>query len=307
MSESRLLPVPDGLEGVRADAGIARLLGFSRSFAAEVIDAGGVRVNGAVVDKSHRLAAGDLLEVEWTPRQEPTVVAAEVPGLSIVHEDEDLVVVDKPPGVVAHPALGWDGPTVLGALAAAGIAVSRLGPVERAGIVHRLDAGTSGLMVVAKSDRAYTELKRMFHDREVDKIYQALAQGHPDPSSGTIDAPIGRQPGAEWKFGITAEGKHAVTHYETIEAFPYASLLRIKLETGRTHQIRVHFAAQRHPLAGDALYGADPVLAARLGLSRQWLHAVELSFRHPGTGREVSFSSPPAPDLVAALEILAGE
>jgi 23S rRNA pseudouridine1911/1915/1917 synthase len=232
------------------------------------------------------------------------VIARAVPDLRIVYDDDDFVVVDKPIGVAAHPSVGWDGPTVLGALAAAGFRVATSGAAERAGIVHRLDAGTSGLMVVAKSERAYTELKRQFHDREVSKIYHAIVQGHPDPLSGTIDAPIGRHPGSSWKFAVTAEGKQSVTHYETLEAFPGASLLEIHLETGRTHQIRVHMAAQRHPCVGDAMYGADPTLSARLGLTRQWLHAMRLGFRHPGTGEMVEYQSHYPDDLQHALDVL---
>ena len=302
--ESRSLPVPDGLAGERVDAGLAKLLGFSRSFAAEVAEAGGVTVNGAVVGKSDRLSADAWLSVEWQPRQAPVVVPIAVPDLAVVYDDDDFVVVDKPVGVAAHPSVGWDGPTVLGALAAAGFRISTSGASERAGIVHRLDAGTSGLMVVAKSERAYTELKRQFHDREVSKIYHAVVQGHPDPLAGTIDAPIGRHPGSSWKFAVVADGKASVTHYETLEAFPAASLLEIHLETGRTHQIRVHMAAQRHPCVGDAMYGADPRLSARLGLTRQWLHAKRLGFRHPSTGEYVEFESGYPADLQHALDVL---
>ena len=302
--ESRSLPVPDGLAGERVDAGLAKLLGFSRSFAAEVAEAGGVTVDGAAVGKSDRLSAGTWLSVEWQPRQAPVVVPIAVPDLGIVYDDDDFVVVDKPVGVAAHPSVGWDGPTVLGALAAAGFRISTSGASERAGIVHRLDAGTSGLMVVAKSERAYTELKRQFHDREVTKIYHAVVQGHPDPLAGTIDAPIGRHPGSSWKFAVTADGKSSVTHYETLEAFPAASLLEIHLETGRTHQIRVHMAAQRHPCVGDTMYGADPKLSARLGLTRQWLHAKRLGFRHPSTGEYVEFESGYPADLQHALDVL---
>jgi 23S rRNA pseudouridine1911/1915/1917 synthase len=302
--ESRSLPVPDGLAGERVDAGLAKLLGFSRTFAADVAEAGGVTIDGVVMQKSDRLAAGAWLEVEWQPREPVTVTATAVSDLGIVYEDDDLVVVDKPVGVAAHPSVGWEGPTVLGALAAAGIRVSTAGAAERAGIVHRLDAGTSGLMVVAKSDRAYTELKRQFHDREVEKIYHAVVQGHPDPLAGTIDAPIGRHPGSSWKFAVTADGKNSVTHYETLEAFPGASLLEIHLETGRTHQIRVHMAAQHHPCVGDAMYGADPTLSARLGLTRQWLHAMKLGFRHPTTGAQVEFESKYPADLQHALDVL---
>jgi 23S rRNA pseudouridine1911/1915/1917 synthase len=302
--ESRSLAVPDGLEGSRVDAGLSKLLGFSRTFAAEVAEAGGVRIDGSIAQKSDRLSAGAWIEVEWQPREPVTVVATPVSDLAIVHQDDDLVVVDKPVGVAAHPSVGWDGPTVLGALAAAGIQVATAGAAERAGIVHRLDAGTSGLMVVAKSDHAYVELKRQFHDREVVKIYHAVVQGHPDPLTGTIDAPIGRHPGSSWKFAVTADGKSAVTHYETLEAFPGASLLEIHLETGRTHQIRVHLAAQRHPCVGDAMYGADPTMSARLGLARQWLHAMRLEFRHPATGEIVGFESTYPADLQHALDVL---
>jgi 23S rRNA pseudouridine1911/1915/1917 synthase len=302
--ESRRLPVPDGLAGERVDAGLAKLLGFSRTFAAEVAESGGVSLDGVVAHKSDRLVAGSWLEVEWQDRAPVTVVATPVDNLRIVYQDEDLVVVDKPVGVAAHPSVGWDGPTVLGALAASGVRVSTEGAAERAGIVHRLDAGTSGLMVVAKSDRAYSDLKRQFHDREVTKIYHAVVQGHPDPLAGTIDAPIGRHPGSSWKFAVTADGKNSVTHYDTLEAFPSASLLEIHLETGRTHQIRVHMAAQRHPCVGDAMYGADPTLSARLGLSRQWLHAMKLGFTHPTTGESVEFESTYPADLQHALDVL---
>jgi 23S rRNA pseudouridine1911/1915/1917 synthase len=302
--ESRSLPVPDGLAGERADSALAKLLGFSRSFAAEVIEAGGVTIDGEPVDKSERLRAGTWLEVSWTPRREPTIVPVRVPGFTVVHDDDHLIVIDKPVGVAAHPSVGWEGPTVLGALAGAGVRVATAGAPERAGIVHRLDAGTSGLMVVAKSDLAYSALKRAFHDHEVTKIYHAVVQGHPDPSDGTIDAPIGRHPGARWKFAVTAEGKPSVTHYRTLEAFRSASLLRVNLETGRTHQIRVHLAAQRHPCVGDAMYGADPTITARLGLTRQWLHAVELGFRHPATHQRVVFRTEYPADLQHALDLL---
>jgi len=213
-------------------------------------------------------------------------------------------VIDKPVGVAAHPSLGWSGPDVLSHLAGAGFRISTSGVPERRGIVQRLDVGTSGLMVVAKSERAYTILKRAFRSRSVDKIYHALVQGHPDPFTGTIEAPIGRQPGGEYKMAVMHGGRHSVTHYDTLEAFVAATLLEIKLETGRTHQIRVHMAAIRHPCVGDPMYGADPVLAAKLGLRRQWLHAVRLGFVHPMSGEEMQFESPYPPDLQHALEVV---
>jgi len=302
--ESRALPVPDGLVGERVDAAIAKLLGFSRTFAAEVAEAGGVTLDGIVLGKGDRLRADGWLEVSWESKQPIAVVPVVVTDLGIVYDDDDFVVIDKPIGVAAHPSIGWEGPTVLGALAGAGFRISTSGAAERAGIVHRLDVGTSGLMVVAKSERAYTELKRQFHDREVEKIYHAIVQGHPDPLAGTIDAPIGRHPGSSWKFAVTADGKPSVTHYETLEAFPYASLLEVHLESGRTHQIRVHMAAQRHPCIGDAMYGADPTISARLGLTRQWLHAKQLGFTHPGTGDRVVFETEYPTDLQHALDLL---
>jgi 23S rRNA pseudouridine1911/1915/1917 synthase len=304
MPEQRSLPVPDGLDGARVDAGVAKLLGFSRSFAAEIAEAGGVVLDGKVLEKSDRLNSGGWIEISWKPKAAVEVVPVTVPDLAVVHDDDDIVVVDKPAGVAAHPSIGWEGPTVLGALAGAGYRISTSGAPERAGIVHRLDAGTSGLMVVAKSERAYTALKRAFHDRTVEKIYHAVVQGHPDPLAGTIDAPIGRHPRADWKFAVTAAGKPSVTHYETVEAFAAASLLEIHLETGRTHQIRVHMAAQRHPCVGDAMYGADPTLSARLGLTRQWLHARQLAFDHPATGEWVTFVSDYPDDLRHALDVL---
>lgn len=303
---SRLLPVPDGLEGVRVDAALAKMLGFSRTFAAEVAEAGGVIVDGRPAGKSDRISGGSMIEVVWTERREPEIVPIAVPDLGIVYDDDDIVVVDKPAGVAAHPSVGWEGPTVLGALAAAGYRIATTGAAERQGVVHRLDVGTSGLMVVAKSERAYTALKRAFKEREVEKIYHAVVQGHPDPLAGTIDAPIGRHPSHSWKFAVTPDGKDSVTHYETLEAFPSASLLEIHLETGRTHQIRVHMAAHRHPCVGDPLYGADPTLSARLGLTRQWLHAHELSFAHPVTTEWVTFDSAYPADLAHALEVLRG-
>lgn len=301
---TRGVPVPDGLDGVRVDAALAKLFGFSRTFAAEVAEAGGVHLDGRLLGKSDRLRADAWLQVDWEERREPEIVPLAVPDLGIAYDDDDIVVVDKPAGVAAHPSVGWEGPTVLGALAAAGVRVATTGAAERQGVVHRLDVGTSGLMVVAKTERAYTVLKRAFKEREVEKIYHAVVQGHPDPLAGTIDAPIGRHPSHSWKFAVTPDGKDSVTHYETLEAFPAASLLEIHLETGRTHQIRVHMAAHRHPCVGDPLYGADPTLSQRLGLARQWLHARELSFAHPVSTEWVTFTSEYPADLAHALAVL---
>jgi len=305
--ELRSLPVPDGLAGERVDAGLSRLLGLSRTRAAEIAAAGGVRLDGRELGKSDRLTAGGWLEVELPDPSAPAgveVVPEPVPGMVIVHDDDDVVVVNKPVGVAAHPSPGWSGPTVVGALAAAGYRISTSGAAERQGVVHRLDVGTSGLMVVAKSEHAYAVLKRAFKERTVDKVYHALVQGHPEPTTGTIDAPIGRHPSADWKFAVVADGKPSITHYEVLEMLPAASLVEVHLETGRTHQIRVHFSALRHPCVGDLTYGADPSLAARVGLTRQWLHAVRLGFEHPGTGEWLELTSDYPEDLAKALETL---
>ncbi len=303
MTSRRSLPVPEGLDGLRLDAAISRLFGLSRTAAAELVGRGAASLDGTVSAKSERVTAGAVLDVDLPePERSPLPPAEVVEGLRVVHEDDDLLVVDKPVGVAAHPSPGWTGPTVIGGLAAAGHRVSTSGAEERQGIVHRLDVGTSGLMVVAKSEHAYSVLKDAFRERTVDKRYHTLVQGHPDPLSGTVDAPIDRHPTSAYKFAVVAGGRDSVTHYETIEAFRHATLLEIHLETGRTHQIRVHMAALRHPCVGDVTYGADPTLSKRLGLERQWLHAVRLSFAHPSDGRWVSFESPYAPDLQRALD-----
>lgn len=297
--------VADEYAGSRADAGLAGILGVSRSAAATLIAGGHVLSRGKALGKSAKLAAGDVLDVSMPEQRDPLEVVEEVvEGLKILLDDDDFVVVDKPVGVAAHPSPGWVGPTVVGGLAGAGYRISTSGSPERAGIVHRLDVGTSGVMVVAKSERAYTALKRAFKERTVDKVYHAVVQGLPDPLTGTIDAPIGRHPGHDWRFAVIEDGRHSVTHYEVLEAFGKASLVEVHLETGRTHQIRVHFSALRHPCAGDLTYGADPRLAANLGLTRQWLHARELGFDHPVTGERIRVTSDYPQDLAYALEVL---
>ena len=306
MPVQRRIDVPDGLDGERLDAALARMFGLSRSKAAELIGDGLVLLDGRPASKSDRVLAGDPLQVTLPPPRQPEP-SRPVEGLIVLHEDADILVVDKPRGVAAHPSPGWTGPTVTGGLIAAGHTVATSGAAERQGIVHRLDANTTGVMVVAKSEPAYSALKRAFRERTVDKRYHALVQGHPDPLRGTIDAPIGRHPSGDGRFAVVSDGRPSVTHYDTLEAFRAASLVSVHLETGRTHQIRVHMAAIRHPCAGDLLYGADPVLAARLGLTRQWLHAVSLTFAHPAGGREVTFTSDYPPDLARALDILRAE
>ena len=307
MSSSRLLMVPDGLAGERVDVGISRMLGLSRTRAGDLVTAGHVLVDGRAPARSTRLEPGVMVHVEL-PDEKPAVeVRPQIAeGMSLIHQDDDIVVIDKPVGVAAHPSAGWSGPTVLGHLAAAGVEIRTSGDPERQGIVSRLDVGTSGLMVVARTERAYTTLKDAFRAREVGKVYHAICQGTPEQPRGTIEAPIGRSPQHDYKFAVRDDGKHSVTHYETLEALQGATLLKIGLETGRTHQIRVHMAALHHPLVGDPLYGADPTLAERVGLIRQWLHAMELTFVHPATGREVTYASQYPEDLQRALEALRG-
>ncbi|MGH3411788.1 MAG: RluA family pseudouridine synthase [Marmoricola sp.] len=305
--ERRTLLVPDGLAGQRVDAGLSRMFGISRTRAAELVAEGLVLLDGATVSKSERLVPGSSLEVTIPALVDPLeVVARTVDDVQIIHEDESILVVDKPVGVAVHPSMGWTGPTLVGHLRAAGFRIATSGASERQGIVQRLDVGTSGVMVVCKSEHAYAVLKEAFRRRTVDKTYHALVQGHPDPLRGTIDAPIGRAPRADWKFAVREDGKPSVTHYETLEAHRFASLVQVHLETGRTHQIRVHMAALKHPCVGDLAYGADPVLAGRLGLARQWLHAVRLGFEHPTTGEYVEYESAYPPDLAHALEVIRG-
>ncbi len=303
MANRRLYPVPEGLVGDRVDSVVSRMTGLSRTVCARLVDAGEVLIDGAPVSKSDRVMANQLLEV-MIPEPvslEPKPTPADLP---IVYEDEDIVVVNKPAGLAAHPSLNFEGPDVLGALMAQGVRLTTSGPPERKGIVHRLDVGTSGCMVVAKSEWAYSVLKQAFRDRTVKKIYHALVQGHPDPMAGTIDAPIGRDHRHQWKMGIRSDGRRSVTHYETIEAMAGGSLMKVHLETGRTHQIRVHMSAIGHPCVGDEMYGADPTLSAKLGLDRQWLHALTLGFEHPGSREWVEFSSPYPPELDHALELM---
>ncbi|MFC5728451.1 MULTISPECIES: RluA family pseudouridine synthase [Nocardioides] len=304
--DHRRLSVPESLEGERIDVAMAQLFGVSRTRAAELVSQGRVQLDGAEVStKSERVLPGSLLEVAIPAEAEPLEVVPEiVEGIKIIHDDDSIVVIDKPVGVAVHPSPGWRGPTVVGHLAGAGFRISTSGAKEREGIVQRLDVGTSGVMVICKSEHAYSLLKNAFRQRTVDKTYHALVQGHPDPLSGTIDAPIGRHPGADYKFAVMDDGRASVTHYETLEAHRFASLLEVHLETGRTHQIRVHMAALKHPCCGDLTYGADPTLAKRLGLTRQWLHAVRLGFEHPDTGKYVEYESEYPDDLAHALAVI---
>ncbi|MFL4479516.1 RluA family pseudouridine synthase [Paeniglutamicibacter sp. ORCA_105] len=291
--------------GLRIDAFLVKRLELSRAQAALLCAEGNVTLGSKVLGKSKKTNVGDTIDVFIPLRPDPLEIRVEiVEDLKIIADDDDYVVIDKPVGVAAHPSPGWVGPTVVGALAAAGYRISTSGSAERQGIVHRLDVGTSGLMVVAKTERAYTALKRAFKERTPKKIYHAVVQGLPDPLEGTIDAPLGRHPGHDWKFAVIEDGRDSRTHYKVLEAFGRASLVEVTLETGRTHQIRVHFSALRHPCAGDQTYGADPKLSAALGLTRQWLHAQLLGFFHPVNGEWVEYTSEYPLDLNNALEML---
>jgi 23S rRNA pseudouridine1911/1915/1917 synthase len=303
--EQRTLIVPEGVAGERIDSALTRVLGLSRTSIVKLIEDGDISTDGRALGKSERVSAGQMIDVLMPEQknQDP-IPLTPLDGLTIVYNDDEIVVVDKPIGCAAHPAPGWTGPTVIGALIAAGYTISTSGPAERAGIVHRLDVGTSGLMVVAKTDQAYTFLKDAFKSRNVTKIYHALIQGHMDPSTGTIDAPIDRHPKEDHRFAVVANGKESITHYEVIEFYRGVSLVKVELETGRTHQIRVHFSALRHPLVGDLTYGADPALAASLGMSRPWLHAMVLELTHPRSGERLTFNAPYPADLTNALALL---
>ncbi len=302
--ETRSVLIPEGLAGERVDVAVSRLFGLSRTRAGQLVADGLVLLDGRVTIKSERVEADVLLEATIPAPRVAEVVPMAVEGMNVVFEDDDIIVVDKPWGVAAHPSVGWTGPTVSGHLAQIGVRISTSGAPERQGIVQRLDVGTSGLMMVAKSELAYTVLKQAFRDRVIDKTYHALVQGHPDPHTGTIDAPIARHPKHDYKFTVRADGRHSITHYETLEAHRYASLLSIRLETGRTHQIRVHMSALHHPCVGDPLYGSDPKLAAKVGLERQWLHAVGLGFDHPRSGERVELESAYPDDVQHALDII---
>ena len=221
--------------------------------------------------------------------------------IEVLYQDDDVIVINKPAGVAVHPSPGWGGATVVQTLAEQGVLLSSAGASEREGVVHRLDANTTGVMVLAKSERAFKDLKDQFRDRETAKVYHALVQGHITPSTGTVDAPIDRHPKHGERFAVVSTGRDSLTHYQTLEAFRGASLIEVDLETGRTHQIRVHMSAIGHPCVGDTLYGADPKFAKTLGLDRQWLHASKLTFRHPSTGEPMTFESEYPKDLAASL------
>ena len=303
--ELKQVLIPEGLVGERVDSALSKLLGLSRTVIIDLIEVGDVTKKGKRITKSQKVELGEHFEV-LLPEVKVKGVLTPTPidNLKVIYDDADIIVVDKPVGVAAHASPGWEGPTVIGAIVAVGYEINTSGVAERQGIVQRLDVGTSGLMVVAKNEFSYSAMKDQFRNRLVKKTYHAMIQGHMDPSEGTIDAPLDRHPRDDYKFAVTSGGKPSITHYRSIEFFPAVSLLEIELETGRTHQIRVHFSALRHPLVGDLIYGADHTLAKRLEITRPWLHACNLEFKHPRTGSLLSFASKYPADLTRTLEIL---
>ena len=304
--EIKNVAIPEGLNLERVDVAISRLLGLSRNVVVNLIEAGEVVRAGVALGKSDKVITGEVLEVKLpAAKSEPKLEPTPVDGLKVVFNDEHIIVIDKPVGIAAHPSPGWRGPTVVGAIFAAGYQLATSGSAERQGVVHRLDVGTSGLMVVAKNESAYSNLKDQFRNRSVSKVYHALIQGHIDPTIGTIDAPIDRHPREDYRFAVVANGKPSITHYKSLESFPAVTLVEIELETGRTHQIRVHSSALHHPLVGDFTYGADPVLAEKLRISRPWLHAKQLAFDHPVKGERIAFECPYPEDLTRSLTLLA--
>jgi len=304
--EKRAIQIDQAQDGQRVDTALAKVLELSRSVVADLLNAGEVLQGKKPLSKSDRVSAGDRLTVLMPAIYDPLELKeTPIDTLEIIYDDDDVVVVNKPVGCAAHASPGWLGPTVVGALLARGYRISTTGPQERQGIVQRLDAGTSGLMLLAKHERSYISMKNQFRNRSIEKVYRTLIQGHIDPVEGSIDAPIGRHPREDYRFAVVADGKASITHYELIEYYQGASLLKVVLETGRTHQIRVHFNALRHPLVGDLAYGGDPVLAARLELKRPWLHAMELSFNQPSSDERITLNAPLPDDLTRALALLA--
>ncbi len=287
------LRVPDDAAGTRLDRFLADAVG-SRARAQALIDAGRVRVDGAVVPKRHLIRSGEAISIDEAP-VEPAVVPGQEASFEVAYEDEHLLVVDKPAGVVVHPARGHRAGTLAQALAGRAAGGEE---TWRAGIVHRLDRDTSGLLVVAKRDPVHRALKALLAERRLRREYLALVDGHPSARTGTVDAPIGRHRRDRKLMSIDSDDpREARTHFEIERLLAGTALLRVALETGRTHQIRVHLAAIGHPVCGDPQYGT----AGRFGLTRQFLHAARLAFVHPVTGQEVDVRSELPADLAAAL------
>jgi len=298
------LVVPASLAGERVDRAVALLTGWTRREVQDLVAAGGVLVDGRTVPKSHRLETDEIVELRGEPsapgppRPDPTV------ALVVRHEDDDVVVVAKPAGVVVHPGAGHTEGTLVHGLLAAYPEIASVGDPARPGIVHRLDRDTSGLLVIARTQRAYDELVRMMAAHEVERRYLALVWGHFDAPRGVIDAPIGRSPRRPTRMAVREGGRGARTSYAVQRAHddPAVSLVECRLETGRTHQIRVHLQAVGHPVVGDAAYGGA---RAGLRLGRPFLHATALAFRHPVTGRPIEVVEPLPDELASLLATLA--
>lgn len=290
------LSVPAHQAGLRLDRFLAEPLG-SRAAAQALIDAGAVLVDGAPRAKRHLVKEGEVIKVAGTQAPQRIAPGDEEPAqFSVAYEDDYLLVVDKPAGVVVHPAPGHRAGTLAQALAGRASG----GEPQRPGIVHRLDRDTSGLLVVARSDQVHRALKSLLASRRLVREYSALVEGHPPSRRGTVDAPIGRDRRDRLRMSVNTDApRPARTHFEIVRLLPSSALLRVRLETGRTHQIRVHLAAIGHPVAGDPLYGTG----GRFGLERQFLHAERLAFQHPMTGRDIDVRSPLPGDLEAALEL----
>ena len=313
MSATSEAVITDALAGTRLDRALGLLFPeHSRNFLARLIDAGHVRVDGRVAAKSsQRVETGQRVAMD-VPDATPATVASQDLPLTILFEDDDLVVIDKPAGLVVHPAAGHADGTLVNALLFHVKDLSGVGGEIRPGIVHRLDKDTSGVMVIAKHDDAHRKLTAAWGSDAVRKDYLALVYGTPDPDRGTIDAPIGRDPRDRKRMAVVAEGRRAVTDYELRERLRYVSLVQCRLRSGRTHQIRVHLKHAGHPLVGDPLYSGpqwrgipDKKLQRVLSsFTRQALHAARIAFPHPRSGERLTFEAPLAPDFAALLDAL---
>lgn len=313
MSDIRFT-VTSQFAGCRFDVCLSKLMGVSRANAISLIDSGKAKILNRKSQKSSILQESYVIVVnkeddcacDCASARDSSSNAQSKPSicdLEIVYNDDDVVVINKPVAMASHAAKGWNGPTVPESLEAAGIRINTtLCDESRKGIVSRLDVGTSGLMLVCKTDFAYEKMKQQFASHSVSKTYTALVQGNLEQNKATIEAPIGRSKVSDFRFTVTKNGKPAVTHWDVLERFGIATLVSVNLETGRTHQIRVHFSSIGHPLVADKMYGANPKLAEKLELQRQWLHSTKLEFKHPRTGKLVKLESEYPLDLQHALQ-----
>ena len=305
MSEIRIATEEDA--GTRADVFVALYFGVTRTAAARLLAEGAVTVGGKTAVKNTRIAAGDAVGVTLPPVRETETLPEDIP-IEIVYEDDDLAVINKPKGMVVHPAAGNESGTLVNALLyRMGDRLSGIGGERRPGIVHRIDKDTSGLLVVAKNDFAHTVLSDSLKEHGIDREYMAVACGNFKDERGTVDRPIGRNPRDRKKMAIVSDGRPAVTHYTVTEHFDGLALLDVRLETRRTHQIRVHMASFGHPLLGDTLYGGGHTKFERQNadlLAGQTLHACRLTFRHPRSGEMLRFEAPLPPYFETVLEKL---